>query len=84
MLIMLSLYFQGNTLPGVFTVIDNHLCKSEPFDAANFGVKCIGVKSSFKGNVGVTLHIPDKHDQPRDTDVEIPPPMLQPQVLSLI
>ena len=72
--------FQRNSLPGVFTIIDNHLCKSEPFDAGHFGLKCDGVKSSFMGNVGVTLLIPEKHDQHRDTDIEIPPLVLQIQV----
>ena len=75
--------FQRNSLPGVFTIIDNHLCKSEPFDAANFGLKCDGVKTSFMGNVGVTLHIPEKHDQYRDTDIEIPPPQLPTKVYVL-
>ena len=75
-----TIIFQRNSLPGVFTIIDNHLCKSEPFDAANFGLKCDGVKPLFMGNVGVTLHVPEKHDQYRDTDIQIPPPVLQVQV----
>ena len=61
----------------MFTKMDNHLCKSEPFDA---GLKCDGVKPSFMGNVGVTLHVPEKYDQYRDTDIEIPPPQLSLQV----
>ena len=72
--------FQRNNLSGVFNIVDNHLCKSEACDAGHFGLKCEGVHESFMGNIGVTLYVPEKHDQYRDMDVEIPPRCLPPTV----
>ena len=60
-------------LPGVLTISNGHLCKSEPFDAANFALKNKAGQTSFCGNIGVTLHIPKKPDQYRDINIMIPP-----------
>ena len=59
-------------LSGVFNISNGHLCKSEPFDAANFGMMSENKRSTFLGNAGVTLHIPNMDDQYRDVDIMIP------------
>ena len=59
----------------MFNISNGHLCKSEPFDAANFGLKSDTKKSMFLGNAGVTLHIPNMDDQYRDVDIMIPAPI---------
>ena len=61
-------------MSGVFNISNGHLCKSEPFDAANFGLQSDSKRSTFLGNAGVTLHIPNIEDQYRDVDIMIPPP----------
>ena len=61
----------------MFSISNGHLCKSEPFDAANFGLKSDIKKSTFLGNAGVTLHIPNMDDQYRDVDIFIPAHKIQ-------
>ena len=69
---------QRSKLPGVFNISNGHLCKSEPFDAANFALTCGAGKTSFRGNIGVTLHIPKIPDQYRNINIVLPP--LRPKV----
>ena len=64
-------------MSGVFNITNGHLCKSEPSDAANFGLKSDTRRSTFLGNAGVTLHIPNMDDQYRDVDIMIPAPKTQ-------
>ena len=60
----------------MFTISNGHLCKREPFDAANFALTCGGAtKASFRGNIGVTLRIPEIPDQYRDINIILPPPV---------
>ena len=64
-------------LSGVFNISNGHLCKSEHFDAANFGMMSENKRSTFLGNAGVTVHIPNMDDQYRDLDIMIPAPKTQ-------
>ena len=64
-------------MSGVFNISNGHLCKSEPFDAANFGLKSDNKISTFIANAGVTLHIPNMEDQSNDVEIIIPPPKTQ-------
>ena len=68
-----SFYLEQTTrLSGVFNISNGHLCKSEPFDTANFSLKSDTKRSEFLGNAGVTLHIPKMDDQCRDVNIMIP------------
>ena len=73
-----ALHSQRSKLPGVFNITNGHLCKSEPFDAANFALTCGAGKTSFRGNIGVTLHTPKIPDQYRNINIVLPP--LKPKV----
>ena len=56
----------------MFNISNGHLYKNEPFDAANFGLKSSNKRSTFLGNVGVTIHTPNMDDQYRYVDIMIP------------
>ena len=64
-------------MSSVFNISNGHLCKSEPFDAANFGLKSDSERSRFHGNAEVTLRIPNMEDQSNDVEIIIPPPKTQ-------
>ena len=53
-------------------IVNGHLCKSNPFDAANFGLKATGAVETFHGNM--TVNVSGVKGRPRNTDIWIPPP----------
>ena len=69
------LFSQKNKLPADFNISNGHLCKSKPFDAANFALASKSGLTLFRGNIGVTLRIPEIPDQSRDINIRLPPPI---------
>ena len=56
----------------MMTIVKGHLCKSNPFDAANFGLIATGALDTFHGNLSV--HLSGVKGRPRSTPICVPPP----------
>ena len=54
-------------------VSDGHICKSEPFDAANFALEDEKGRESLRGTLDVLLQAPKVREQPRSIIILIPP-----------
>ena len=67
-------------LSDMMHIVNGHLCKSNPFDAANFGLIATGAINTFHGNMAV--NISGVKGRPRNTHIRIPPP--QPTVSTIL
>ena len=72
-------FIQITRLSDMMHIVNGHLCKSNPFDAANVGLKVKGAVDIFHGNMAV--NISGKSGRPRNTHIRIPPP--QPTVSTI-
>ena len=55
----------------MYHVVNGHLCKSNPFDVANFGFIATGAIETFHGNIAV--NISGVKGRPKNADIWIPP-----------
>ena len=52
-------------------IVNGHLCKSNPFDAANFGLKAKGAIEKLHGKIAVKVS--GVKGRPKNVDIWIPP-----------